>query len=65
MAYSVFILPRFITSKEAYLQLSQTTTTIHVRLSSKYASVAGFSSYKDIFLGIFFNFQNILLVEHM
>ena len=32
MAYSVFIVPRFITSKEVYLELSQTTTTIHAQL---------------------------------
>ena len=38
---------------------------IDVRLSSKCVSVAGLSSYKDVFLGMFRNFLNILSVEQM
>ena len=38
---------------------------IDVRLSSKCVSVAGLSSYKDVFLGMFRNFLNILSVKQM
>ena len=38
---------------------------IDVRLSSKCVSVAGLSPYKDVFLGMFRNFLNILSVEQM
>ena len=34
-------------------------------MGSKYASVAGLSSYEDTFLGIFLNFQNILSVQQL
>ena len=34
-------------------------------MGSKYASVAGLSSYEDTFLGLFFNFQNILSVQQL
>ena len=38
---------------------------MHVGLGSKYASVAGLSAYKDIFLGILWNVWNILSVEQL
>ena len=37
----------------------------NVPLSPKYTSVAGLSATKDIFLGIFWNFQNILSVQQL
>ena len=52
-------------SGEKPLTIFKKVSILDVWLSSKYASAAGLSAYKDIFLGILWNVQNILSVEQL
>ena len=47
-------------ASKSHQLFSQKISILDVQLSSKYVSVVGLTTDKDIFLGIFWNFYNVL-----